>query len=111
VPDFADDPSSEVARKARALRVVAVVETCTYLLLLFFWQGAHSDVGVAVVGFFHGLVWMAFVAMTVILARDIGWTWGYVVLVVVTGPVGGLLVYERLRREDLSGDRSAPAPR
>ena len=41
------------------------------------------------VGFFHGLVWMAFVAMTVIIRPDIGWTWGYTALVVLTGPIGG----------------------
>ena len=50
------------------------------------------------VGFFHGLVWLAFVAMTVIIRPDIGWTWGYTALVVLTGPIGGVLVLWRLRR-------------
>jgi len=28
----------------------------------------------AFVGFFHGLIWMAFVAMTVIITRPFGWS-------------------------------------
>ena len=51
-----------------------------------------------IVGFFHGLVWLAFVAMTVIIRADIGWTWAYTALVVLTGPIGGVLVFMRIRR-------------
>jgi hypothetical protein len=98
VPDFADDPSSELERKARALKFVALFETITYLLLAYFWLIAPNDALKAVVGFFHGLVWMAFVAMTVIIRPDIGWTWGYTALVILTGPIGGVLVWWRLHR-------------
>ena len=97
VPDFADDQSSELERKAKALRFMALFETVTYLLLAYFWLIVPNDALKAVVGFFHGLVWMAFVAMVVIIRSDIGWTWGYTVLVVVTGPIGGVLVWWRLR--------------
>lgn len=97
VPDFADDPSSELERKAKALKFVALFETLTYLLLAYFWLVARNGAVKAVVGFFHGLVWMTFVAMTVIIRPDLGWTWGYTALVVVTGPVGGVLVWWRLR--------------
>jgi hypothetical protein len=98
VPDFAEDTSSELERKAKTLEVVALVETVTYLLLAYFWLVAQSDAGTAIVGFFHGLVWMAFVAMVVFIRANIGWTWGYTVLVVVTGPIGGVLVWWRLMR-------------
>ena len=67
MPDFADDTSSELERKATALKYVALLETVTYLLLAYFWLIAPNDAMKAVVGFFHGLVWMAFVAMTVII--------------------------------------------
>src|SRR5215212_6758218 len=97
VPDFADYTSSELERKARALKFMALFETVTYLLLFYFWIVAPNDAIKAVVGFFHGLVWMAFVAMTVIIRPDIGWTWGYTALVVLTGPIGGVLVWWRLR--------------
>jgi hypothetical protein len=98
VPDFADDPSSELERKARALSVMALVETVSYLVLFYFWVVAPDDVARRLVGFFHGLIWMAFVAMTVIIRADIGWTWGYTALVCLTGPIGGLLVFTRIRR-------------
>jgi hypothetical protein len=98
VPDFADDQSSELERKAKALKFMALFETVTYLLLFYFWVIAPNDAIKAVVGFFHGLVWMAFVAMTVIIRSDIGWTWGYTALVVLTGPIGGVLVWWRLHR-------------
>jgi hypothetical protein len=114
VPDFADDTGSELERKARALLVVALVETVTYLLLAFCWLGLRSAAGTAVTGFFHGLIWMAFVGMVVLIREDIGWTWGYVVLVVVTGPIGGVLVWARLRRmlrDELVTPRPHPAGR
>jgi hypothetical protein len=110
VPDFADDTSSELERKAKALRFVALFETITYLLLAYFWLIAPNDALKAVVGFFHGLVWMTFVAMTVIIRPDIGWTWGYTALVVVTGPIGGVLVWWRLRRTPREALVPRPSP-
>ena len=98
MPDFADDQSSELERKAKALKFMALFETVTYLLLAYFWLVVPNDGIKAVVGFFHGLVWLSFVAMTVIIRPDIGWTWGYTALVVLTGPIGGVLVFIRIRR-------------
>jgi hypothetical protein len=98
VPDFADDTSSELERKSKALAVMALLESCTYLVLFYFWIVAPDDVARRVVGFVHGLVWLAFVAMTVIIRPDIGWTWAYTALVVLTGPIGGVLVFMRIRR-------------
>jgi len=37
VPDFADDTSSELERKAKALKFMALFETVTYVLLFYFW--------------------------------------------------------------------------
>jgi hypothetical protein len=98
VPNFADDQSSELERKAKALKFMALFETVTYLLLAYFWLVVPNDAMKAVVGFFHGLVWMSFVAMTVLIRAEIGWSWGYTVLVVVTGPIGGVLVWWRLHQ-------------
>jgi hypothetical protein len=107
VPDFADDPVSEVERMAVELKVVALVETVTYLLLAYFWLVADSRTGTAIVGSIHGIVWLAFAGMVVLIRPKIGWTWGYVVLVVVTGPIGGLLVFTRLQREGVPRRESA----
>lgn len=98
VPDFADDTSSELERKSKALAVMALVETFSYLVLFYFWVIGPDDNARRVVGTIHGLVWLSFVAMTVLIRRDIGWSWAYVVLVVVTGPVGGVLVFARIKR-------------
>lgn len=98
MPDFADDQSSELERKAKALAVMALVETVSYLVLFYFWVVVPDDVARRVVGFFHGLVWLAFVSMVVLIREPIGWTWGYTALVVLTGPIGGVLVFMRIRR-------------
>jgi hypothetical protein len=98
MPDFADDPSSELERKARALMVMALLETVSYVTLFWFWIVQPHDAVKAVVGSVHGLVWLAFVAMTVIIRADIGWSWLYTAVVVVTGPIGGVMVFTRLRR-------------
>ena len=37
MPDFADDQSSELERKAKALKFMALFESVTYLLLAYFW--------------------------------------------------------------------------
>jgi hypothetical protein len=98
MPDFADDTSSELERKARALSVVALIETLSYVTLFWFWIVQPNDAVKAVVGFFHGLIWLSFVAMTVIITPAIGWSWLYTAVVVVTGPIGGLMVFTRIRR-------------
>ena len=110
MPDFADDPRSELERKVKPLMIMAVVETFTYLLLAYFWLIAQNDVGVAITGFFHGLIWMAFVGMTLFIRPDIGWTWQYVALVVVTGPIGGVLVFARLRQTPRAALVPRPSP-
>jgi hypothetical protein len=99
VTDFADDPLTEAERMAKALKVVALVETVTYLVLAYFWLVQPSTAGKALAGSVHGMVWLAFVAMVVFIKPKIGWSWSYVVLVVVTGPIGGVLVFARLQTE------------
>jgi hypothetical protein len=98
VPDFVEDTSSELERKSKALSVMALFESVTYCVLFYFWIISPSVAGKALAGFVHGLVWLAFVAMTVIIRPDIGWTWGYTALVILTGPIGGVLVFIRIRR-------------
>jgi integral membrane protein len=112
VPDYADDPVTEAERMARALKVVALVETVSYLLLAYFWLVAQSDNGTKIVGSVHGIIWMAFVAMVVLIKPKIGWSWAYVALVVLTGPIGGVLVFARLQTEGVPEQfRSAPGRR
>ncbi len=95
--DFAGDTTTELQRKAKALSVVALVETCSYLLLFYVWQIAKSDTGTAIVGSLHGMIWLAFCAMVIMITPALRWTWLYFAVVIVTGPIGAVMVWARLR--------------
>jgi hypothetical protein len=98
--EIVTDPHAEFVRKIGWLRAVAIVETVSYLLLLWAWLG-HHPILTAAIGSLHGLIWTGFVAMLLEARRPMGWTWAWVVAAVVTGPVGAVLVYERLRRQGI----------
>jgi integral membrane protein len=104
--EYIDDPHAQFVRKVGWLRKVAVVETVSYLILLYAWLGGH-DILKAVVGSLHGMIWVGFVAMLLEARRPMRWTWAYVAVAVVTGPVGAALVYERLRRQGIPDDARA----
>lgn len=112
MPDFADDdsPTTELERKAKALSVVAITETITYCVLFYFWLIQPNDAGKAITGSIHGMIWLAFCAMVIMIAPEMKWTWTYVVVVIVTGPIGGLLVWERIRRHGVPDTRPATTP-
>jgi len=101
--DFADDPGGELRRKARALQWVAIAETAGYVFLLAFML-LDNRIGVRLVGSVHGTIFLAFAAMVIMIAQDMHWSWWYVAFVIVTGPLGCILVYERIRRDGV------PAP-
>jgi hypothetical protein len=100
MPDFADDTTTELERKAATLRWVALIETVSYLVLFSFWMGG-SKLGTAVFGSLHGMIFLAFAGMVVGVRQALDWSWEYVALAIVTGPIGAVLVYARLRREPL----------
>jgi len=110
VPDFADDPTTELERKARALQWIALFETVTYCILFFFWIIQPNVAGKAITGSVHGMVWLTFVAMVVMIRHEIGWSWTYAIVVIVLGPIGGLMVWERIRRDGVPGATRAPSP-
>ena len=105
VPDFADDPTTELERKARALSWVALTETVTHLVLFYFWIVNPNVAGKAITGSIHGMVWLTFVAMVVMITSDMCWTWKYSIAVIVLGPIGGIMVWERIRREGVPEHR------
>ena len=39
-----------------------------------------------------------------------GWTWKYSIAVIVLGPIGGVMVWERIRREGVPDAGTAPHP-
>lgn len=112
--DFADDTSTELERKARALKWVSLIETLSYAGLAAFWLTGNK-VGTTIFGSLHGLVFLAFAAMVVMITRAMEWGWLFAAVALVTGPVGSLLVYERIRRrgvpEHARRHRATAAPR
>lgn len=96
--DFADSPTTELERRLTPLRVVSIVETCTYVFLLFFWLSGNR-VGTLLLGSMHGIVVCAFAGMVLIIFRPLGWSLRFAIGAIVSGPIGALVVFERLRRE------------
>ena len=100
VPDFADDPVTEAERMAKALKVMALVETVSYLVLFYFSLTHRTTTPARLVGTVSGIIWLSFVSdgrvaqaqdPVVVALRDL--------LVVVTGPIGGVLSVPRLQTE------------
>lgn len=106
VPDFADSPTTELERKVATLRVTALIETVSYLILLSFWVGG-SDVGTKLFGSVHGMVFLAFAAQVLGVRSPMGWTWSYAATSIVLGPVGSAMVYDRIRRKGVPDRRGA----
>ena len=100
MPDFADSTTTELERKLAPLRVVALTETVTYVVLFFFWVSGNRP-GRLLMGSAHGMVFLAFAAMVLGVRADMGWTWKYAAAVIILGPVGSVMVYSRLRREGI----------
>jgi integral membrane protein len=82
---------------AGRLRAVSILETLSFLILLVMML-VHSEQGVSVAGMVHGLLFLAY-AFLVLKDRDVfGWTPAFTGLAILTGPIGAILVLERLRR-------------
>ena len=96
--DFADDPTTELERRLAPLSVVSVLETFSYVSLLFFWLSGNR-VGTLLLGSVHGMIVMAFAGMVLLIFRPVGWSLRFALVVIITGPIGALVVFERLRRE------------
>lgn len=80
------------------LRLVSVLETVSFLTLLLMMI-VESESGVSVVGLLHGLLFLWYALLVLSDRVELGWSWKFAVLVIVTGPVGAIVVLERLRRE------------
>jgi hypothetical protein len=110
VPDFADDPTTELERKARALSIVALTESVTYMILFTFWLIVPNTAGKAITGSVHGMIWLAFCAMVIMITPKMKWSWKYTIAVIVLGPIGGLMVWHRIRRDGVPvPQRTKPA--
>jgi integral membrane protein len=79
------------------LRLVSLLETASFLALLTM-MAIGSEGGVSVVGLVHGLLFLWYAVLVLSEREELGWTWTFAVVAIITGPVGAILVLERLRR-------------
>ena len=99
------DPSaattSNRANAASQLRLVSILETISFIGLLFMMLTGNEG-GVSILGMIHGLLFLAY-AVIVLKDRDVfGWTPAFTAVAILTGPIGAILVLERLRRDPSS---------
>ena len=92
------------------LRWVAVAEATSFLILLVATvvkYSADAPVGVTVMGPVHGLLFVAYVALALMVWKPAGWTTatGIAVLVGAVLPFGGFVVDRKILR-----DAAAPQP-
>ena len=81
---------------ARRLRVVSILETLSFLVLLTMML-VHSEGGVSISGAVHGALFLAY-ALLVLRDREVfGWSLGFVAVAIFTGPIGAIVVLEKLR--------------
>ncbi len=84
--------------KARRLGAISIVETLSFVALLWAML-THNDRGVSILGAIHGVLFLAYAVLLWIDRDDLGWTTKFAVGCVVTGPIGPIVVLERLKRE------------
>ena len=79
------------------LRWLSIVETLSFVGLVWMMISGNEQ-GVSIVGAIHGFLFLAY-AILVIRDREVlGWSWAFVAAALVTGPIGPVVVLERLRR-------------
>lgn len=97
-----------MSSKTRRLRAVSLLETVSFLGLLVAML-LDSDTGVSVLGATHGILFLAYASLVWIDHDDFGWTTWFALAAIVTGPLGAIIVLERLRRD--GAEREAAASR
>ncbi|MCH5645455.1 MULTISPECIES: DUF3817 domain-containing protein [unclassified Gordonia (in: high G+C Gram-positive bacteria)] len=88
----------DLSTPAKRFRFVAVAEAITWAALLvamfFKWVLGHEE-AVAVPGMVHGIVFMVFVAVSLISWRQLRWSVGVTALALISSiPPFGTLVFE-----------------
>ena len=90
-----------MSNKVNRLRVTSILETISFIALLFMMVSGN-EAGVSVVGAIHGLLFLVYAILVWFDHDDLGWSMPFAVISIITGPVGAILVLERLRRDALT---------
>ena len=107
--DFADDTTTELERKVKAVEVVALIEGLSYVGLFLFWVSGNV-IGTKLFGSVHGWVFIGFAAMVVGVRKGMQWTWLFVAAAILTGPLGAVLVWWRIRHHGVPASARMPRP-
>lgn len=82
----------------KRLRWLSILETVSFAALVWMMVSANEQ-GVSILGAIHGFLFLTY-AIFVVRDRDqFGWGWGFAALAILTGPIGPLIVLEKLRRK------------
>ncbi len=95
---FADDPRTELDRKAVQLKWVAMVETVSYCIALSCMFIVKIDGLTKITWWFHGWFTVALIVMVVWIFPSINWRWYWVPLSLAP-VIGGILLFEKIRRD------------
>ena len=96
--EYADDPRTELERKAIQLKWVAMAETIGYVLGFICWTVIRNDAATKVTFWFHGWITVSLIVMVVWIFLSIDWRWYWLPLSLL--PVaGGVLLFEKIRRD------------
>ncbi|MGH8966108.1 MAG: DUF3817 domain-containing protein [Actinomycetes bacterium] len=100
---------------AKAFRAVAIAEACSWAGLLigmfFKYVVVFDDIGVKIFGPIHGALFVAYVVVTLVVARTFRWSTGTTVLALVASipPLATLWFERRARRTGLLAPERVPA--
>ena len=84
--------------KARRLGWISIVETVSFLLLLAAMFAGEEQL-VSIIGAIHGLLFLAYAYFVWFDHNEFGWTRWFAIGSIVTGPLGAIIVLEKLRRD------------
>ncbi|HVM67850.1 MAG TPA: hypothetical protein VMU14_23445 [Acidimicrobiales bacterium] len=97
--EYEGDTTTELERRLAPLKIVSLVEAAMWALAAMFWM-LGSRAGQLLLWSMHGMVVCAFAGMVLLIYRPLGWSLRFAVLAILTGPIGALAVFARLRREE-----------
>jgi hypothetical protein len=97
--EYEDDTTTEVERRLAPLKIVSLVEAAMWAGAAVFWV-VGSRVAQLLLWSMHGMVVCAFAGMVLLIFKPLGWSLRFALATILTGPVGALVVFERLRREE-----------
>ncbi len=89
-------------------RIVALLEAVSFIALLaatvFHRVLDGSDAGISVLGPIHGILFLAYVLLALLIREDQGWTVGQTILVLVLSalPFGAVYVHNKMVHEPAS---------